>query len=398
MYFIGQTRFSLYIPNSNTWNVSNFTESEYIDHLFSDDRMSVRAKIFSEVSVPLLNQMRKNYEYWHIVSYSSILPTKWKNLLFDLQCKYPFIYLNEVDTSKEDPIHTLLKSKPNGSVSFFRLDDDDLLSIDYLDYLSLYNKQEFKNMVISFAKGFVGHYENGMFVDLRHCKKQLIAIGQAYIGEYKDGKLYIPKVESHHTLDEFYPIILDSRKSMYIHTHHSEQDTNFRFSKNIASKNFNIHSEMANYTKCKNLNELKSIFPILESNINQIIDDAKYQGHFFEIHNIHLNEKYTTIPIDVNEEKVVFEYEYNFSLPKETVSAKALLIAFHFDREVQVESGLVFSPHNNIGWFKYINAGNGVASGNTSFVLKNPAKLSGIKLVFWDDRFDSGIVNTIKIA
>ena len=64
MYFIGQTRFSLYVPNSVAWNVSNFTEQEYIAHLFSDERMNVRAKIFSELSIPLMDKMKGNFEFY----------------------------------------------------------------------------------------------------------------------------------------------------------------------------------------------------------------------------------------------------------------------------------------------------------------------------------------------
>ena len=88
MYFIGQTRFSLYIPNCVDWNISNFEKDRYVEHLFSDERMTLRAKIFSEISIPLMNKMKGDFEFYHIISYSSILPKKWKDLLFKLAEKY----------------------------------------------------------------------------------------------------------------------------------------------------------------------------------------------------------------------------------------------------------------------------------------------------------------------
>ena len=50
-YFIGQTRFSIYSPESNAWNISGFSENDYIAHLYSDERLLLRMKIFIDYSI-----------------------------------------------------------------------------------------------------------------------------------------------------------------------------------------------------------------------------------------------------------------------------------------------------------------------------------------------------------
>lgn len=396
MYFIGQTRFSLYTPKSNAWNISGFTEEEYIKHLFSDERMAVRARIFGEISVPMLAKMKKDFDYYHIVSYSSIMPEKWKKLLVDLKNKYPFIYLHEADKEQDNPISIILKDKPNGTVAFFRLDDDDLLSVNFLSSLSKYNSLPFQNMAISFGKGFTGYYKENKFVDFRECKQRFIAIGQAYIGNYIDGKLELPTIHSHHNLDEKYPVIVDSQEPMYIHTHHASQDTNYRFSNDSGNKTDTIESNLMKYPKIKSSDFIGEAFPCVAEDARGFLENQN--ANYFSKSNLNINQKTTSIPIDNNNEKTLFELEYDVVLPKTLVSPKAMLFAFKFDRDAVVNSGLTFSPYNDIGWFKYISGANGVANGMLSFILDNPARLTELKVVLWDDRFESAFVKSIIVS
>ncbi|MCF7530045.1 glycosyltransferase [Neisseria lisongii] len=392
MYFIGQTRFSLYIPKSVAWNVSNFTEEEYITHLFSDERMAVRAKIFAEISVPLMAKMKKDFNYHHIVSYSSILPAKWKAMLCELAKKYPFLYLCEVDSHKENPIYSILKDKPNGPVAFFRLDDDDLLTVDYLSNLEKYNAPAYKNMAVSFGKGIIGLYENNNYTDFRDVVQKYPSMGQAYIGYWQDNSLELPPFYSHHDLDQNIPVIVDSINIMYLQTYHKQQDTNYRFSKDTQSNL--MMAELAKYPRSKTTTKLENYFPILKENIEYFFEKKE---SYFKLKDKNIAQRNNVYPIEKGYKKDIFECEYTIELPEKFVSPKAILISFSFDKDVEVSSGLIFSSYKNIGWFKYLSTANGVASGMLSFILKEPAKITRIEITLWDERFKSAFIKDITI-
>ncbi|OSI09332.1 glycosyltransferase [Neisseria canis] len=395
MYFIGQTRFSLYIPKSNVWNVSNFTEQEYIAHLFSDERMSVRAKIFAEISLPIMAKMQKQFDFLYIVLYSSILPEKWKNMLFDLQKKYPFLYLCESDNHPENPIYTVLKDKKDGSVAFFRLDDDDLLSVDYLENLAKYNTKAYKNMAVSFGKGIAAFYKDDNYIDFRNVVQKYPSMGQAYIGYWENGNLELPPMYSHHNLDQNIPVIVDSRNIMYLQTYHKQQDTHYRFSQTANTENISIEAELAKYPRSENIEELEKAFPTLKYSIQNFVENKEY---YYQVNDIEILDKNTSFHITNPKVKNLYEGKYKIVSSEKAVSPKAFLISFTFDRDVKVISGLSFSNYNNIGWFKYLNCANGVCSDNLCFTLDQPAKLSQVKIVVWDERFQSSHIELIEIA
>ncbi|MGV6989033.1 glycosyltransferase [Testudinibacter sp. P17/SS/0325] len=394
MYFIGQTRFSLYLPKSNAWNVSNFTEEEYIAHLFSDERMSVRAKIFAELSVPLMAKMKQDFDFKHIVSYSSILPEKWKNMLFELSQKYPFLHLCEVDTHQGNPIRAVLNGKPNGSVAFFRLDDDDLLAVNYLEQLAAYNKIDYKNMAVSFGKGFTGYYKDGHFIDFRDCKQRFIAIGQAYIGFWGDGSLELPTMHSHHNLDENYPVIVDSRKPSYIHTHHDQQDTNYRFSNDSHNKNNTIETDLMRFTKTKMPEVISELFPVLSDDVQGFIDNRKM---IFKTVDVALKNKTTTLEINYNPVEKVFECAYEIQTDNSITSSKALVLSIFFDQVADGVQGLNQSTNPEIGWYKYLSASNGIAKGSFSFSVSSPLRLKSAKTILWDNRITTAEIKKLEI-
>lgn len=394
MYFIGQTRFSLYTPKSNAWNISKFTEEEYINHLFSDERMAIRAKIFSEISVPMLAKMKKGFDYYHIVSYSSIMPEKWKKLLFDLKDRYPFIYLHEADKEQGNPIIAILKNKPSGTIAFFRLDDDDLLSVNFLESLSKYNHLPFKNMAVSFGKGFTGYYKENKFVDFRECKQRFIAIGQAYIGSYIDGKLELPAVHSHHNLDENYPVIVDSREPMYIHTHHASQDTNYRFSNDSGNKTDTIESDLMKYSKIKSSEFISKAFPDVAEDVHNFLANQK---KVYSVNNFSISDKCSTFEIKNDIDEVVFDCKYEFHTDSSISSSKAFVLSVVTENSDMPIQCLNKSDNPNIGWYKYIPVSSGIASGEFSFILSRSDKISKLKITIWDSRIKDVEIKEISL-
>lgn len=398
MYFIGQTRFSLYIPKSNAWNVSNFTEEEYVAHLFSDERMSIRAKIFAEISVPLLAKMKKNYDYRHIVSYSSILPEKWKQMLIKLQEQHPFLYLHEADT-QGNPLYEILKDRSESSVAFFRLDDDDLLSINFLDSLSKYNNSAFDGMAVSFGKGFAGRYKDGHFIDFRDCKQRFIAIGQAYIGTYTKGHLSLPTMHSHHVLDEHCPVVVDSKDPMYIHTHHDQQDTNYRFSNNAAQGSNTIESDLIRFQKTTQPKAIIDLFPTLRDDVKAFIEDRRV---IFGMNDVVLNDKTTSFVLGGDAYETIFECKYSLAADEFISSSKAFAFSIFLEKQesnsIDRIEGLNLSSNPNIGWYKYVAISSGLAKGSFSFSIPKDTKLKELKVICWDDRIKAVKINEIEIS
>lgn len=394
-YFIGQTRFSIYQPSSKAWNVSGFTEEEYLQHLFSDERMKVRMRVFADISVPLLALMKKDYEYYHIVAYSSHLPEKWKNELLHLKAKYSFLYLHEVDTDSINPLNVILEGKGHGSLAYFRLDDDDLLSVNYLDFLSRYTKEEFKNMAVSFGKGIVAHYQQGHYVDFRNRSQKTPSMGLAYIGMYYESKkIDLPVLYSHHNIEQHMPVILDSREISYLQTYHHQQDTHYRFSGNDSSRNLTVEKELTKFDRIKNIKEVNDNFPTLSQDLFKFVNERKILA---SICKYQLLDKNNVISINDIGLKNEFECEYNIIIPGDVSSLKAVVIAFEFDREVKDITGLMYSSYQNIGWFKYISSTSGTALGSLSFITCEKARLTGIKIIFWDNKIKTATINALDI-
>ena len=384
-YFIGQTRFSIYSPESNAWNISGFSENDYIAHLYSDERLLLRMKIFIDYSLPLLEQMKKNYLYTHIVSYSSNLPEKWKKCLFDAANKYQFIFLHEVDTYLGNPIYNILHKQNKGmSVAYFRLDDDDLLSINYLDQLAHYNNIAFKNMAISFNKGVVAHF-NKSYVDLRVCNKQFLAIGQAYIGSFINGVLEIPLNLSHHNLDSQIPVILDSREFTYLWTLHDEQDSNHR--KNMVK----VIDQLAGYSTIKEDMSVEKYFPSIKTDINNFILNRNVKI----LNKMNLNSYMNYISIDCSSD--IYEVNCSFETDIKVNLLKSLVVAFDFEEDVDEIIGLTKSGNNNISWYKYVNFYSGKSNISLNITLNRINRLKGIKIFIWDEKISNLILNKLEV-
>lgn len=229
-YFFGTTRFSVYVPGSNAWVVSrDMDEADYVSHLYSDDRLEPRFDIFFGKSAPILQALSERHRYRHILQYSANMPTKWKDRLYALSADFPVLKLKEISnaTGAADTMLQLLEGEGSQTIATFRVDDDDILSADYLDQLAPYTVTAFHGMAVSLGLGVAAIYCNGEFTELREIKQPLISIGQAYIGRYnaETHKLHLPRSQSHAQIDRYTPTILDSRSHAFVWTHHVNQDT-----------------------------------------------------------------------------------------------------------------------------------------------------------------------------
>src|SRR5699024_11828097 len=98
------TRFSLYSPGSGAWRATNGTkyrtEEEYLDYLYSDERLGPRTDIFLELTLPILKRGAGDVDYRHIISFSASLPEAYKARLREFADSNDFVVLDEQGTGE----------------------------------------------------------------------------------------------------------------------------------------------------------------------------------------------------------------------------------------------------------------------------------------------------------
>jgi len=70
MFFIGRTRYSLFVPNSASWRLSQAEDDqraeEYQETLYNEDRLKVREDIFLNHTLPNLALAAEGFDVTHV--------------------------------------------------------------------------------------------------------------------------------------------------------------------------------------------------------------------------------------------------------------------------------------------------------------------------------------------
>lgn len=227
--FIGNTRFSLYQPGSTAWHASSRsrfrTPVEYRDYLFSPERLDPRMDIFLTMTLPQLDLAARGRKLRHVVSYSEYLPHRYREQLERAAEQYPWLVLDRCKVGQRplDP----LEGAPAGMIGAYRLDDDDILPVDYFARVEPYLTEAHAGMFVSLAAGLTAIYRDGGLYFTRRAYVPMIALGFLSIHQkHEDGTLTSPPPASHNLSDRAAPVILDSREPGYVWVRHLEQDTN----------------------------------------------------------------------------------------------------------------------------------------------------------------------------
>lgn len=232
--FVGHTRFSLYIPGTGAWRASDGSTfdatEEYKKHLYDPERLRTRAEIFFDLTLPLLANAARGHPVLHFVSYSESLPQTYQHLLERAAREYSFLRLNGcVDgAAPEEPVELLRREQGNQDLVFaeYRLDDDDILSVDFFEQLKPYVNISEVGRFVSLSYGVTAVYSDGVFYDVRRCRQPMVAIGLSRICRiYENGNIEQPPTARHTVSDTAAPVILDSRQMAYMWTRHASQDT-----------------------------------------------------------------------------------------------------------------------------------------------------------------------------
>lgn len=187
-HYFGATRFSIVSPDSGSWRLSRGegrTDAEsYSQKLFAPERMGPRVQIFCELAAPLYQQMAERHAFRHFVYYSPLLPERWRRELEAAAQTYPVLELVPVESDQLDVLERMeghlarTAGDQQALVFAFRIDDDDLLSADYLDQVEPYLIEAHEGYAVSFASGYAGFFENGGYSLLRRHYQPMSSMGQ----------------------------------------------------------------------------------------------------------------------------------------------------------------------------------------------------------------------------
>jgi hypothetical protein len=399
--YFGVTRFSIYAPGSSAWNISGNQESEYLKNLYSDERLETRFNIFLNYALPIYENYHHRYTYKHILLYSDAMPEKWKLKLFQAKRQYSFLELCVVRESIQfmDVMESFLQSERNEDcpVALFRVDDDDILSADYVDQLSNYTDTPFNGMSVSFGSGIAARYTNGTFDDFRDIRKPLLAIGLASIGHFNANtkRLHLPRAVSHVQTDLYRPVILDSRKPTFIWTHHKFQDSDR--TEITATGLSKINKDYLSLKSCNNKSTITR-FPSIVHDFDQQqkaietvsnFSDSNFQS-FFEFNDPGLSKA-------GGRYRIFFDLT---SLNQGASDSKAFILYLKNGADKLSDvPGMTLSSNKNIGWYRYLNASAGEAKGYFDIYILENTGIDSIFLQTWslNEKFSVNKLTVEKI-
>lgn len=234
MYLLGHTRFSVFEPESGSWRLSRAIgktrTSAYLDQLYDPERLSARVEIFIGLALPILEKAQEGHHLLHVVSYSEELPDAVEEELIAACEKYDWLRLDKrTDRNRKGKSldRWAQESFPKGEIyAEYRLDDDDLLSVEFFDSLSKFGNENFVGFIVSHGYGIQAFYGDGSFKEPRIEHRPKIAIGLARICKIDEtGEIIGPRRKAHTLSDRVAPVILDSRRIMFLHSFHLTQDS-----------------------------------------------------------------------------------------------------------------------------------------------------------------------------
>ena len=184
--------------------------------------------------------MAENHDYKHFVLYSELLPERHKALLHAAASEHPFLIPVEWNKAVRgtgiEEVTPLIEEDLAGKfaadddvqpVTWFRLDDDDVLAADYLTCLERYRTANHIGMAISFGLGLTAYRGERELVSLREFYHPKSAQGMAFVSAFdpRQRRFIVSTPGHHHKVDTVMPTILDSSDHMFFQIRHGDQDS-----------------------------------------------------------------------------------------------------------------------------------------------------------------------------
>ncbi|WP_083319810.1 glycosyltransferase [Corynebacterium sp. HMSC074A01] len=241
-YFIGQTRYSLYIPRSAAWRASAgaaspagedqvLPDAQYKRYLYDPLRLDFRDYIFTNLTAPALASAAEGHNVVHFVTYSESLPEKYQTSLERTARRYPILKLLKLPdgASGAGEIDAYIQANVSGVYGRYRLDDDDVLAKQYFTAMARYVNERFVGTAVSLPLGIEAVMDGGQYFNFREAHMPMNSMGLLYVCQVGDDKKIIaPIAGPHDKSDRYAPVILDARQIGYLRSNHEGQDNLLR--------------------------------------------------------------------------------------------------------------------------------------------------------------------------
>jgi hypothetical protein len=237
-------RFSVLLRKSSFVRIGRDVQfEEYRSKLFDPGRLDIHQSLFSAFTLPSLNRAiltAPDTRVGVFVLVSSELPRHPRRLLDEALKPYPWATVVEVTPDETMPHKQCVwdfvqaLNVDHCHYAHCRLDDDDMISNDFVSQLSRYIAREFVGFGVSLSLGYYGMYDNAerRFSQMFMVNDPKVSAGLALIGSYERDlhrspadMVNVHALGSHVHVDRRAPTILDSRAPAFIRSLHPAQDT-----------------------------------------------------------------------------------------------------------------------------------------------------------------------------
>lgn len=395
--FIGQTRFSLYVPGSAAWRVTKGAEAPegYREYLYDEERLDQRTNVFLNHTVPTLQKaagkVKADFEVIHVVSFSESLPKKYKEQLKQAAENYPILHLEELPDGNNagKAVGSLIREriKPGDTFGRYRLDDDDILSANYFSLVKKYVKPEYAGMVVSLPLGVEAILKNQVFFNPRLAHVPMNSMGLLSICQLQeDGKIKQPKGGPHDKSDRYAPVILEGRGIGYLRAVHLGQDNVMRYSE--ASALDNLLENLGKFPPLNSMDIVEENFPTVAASHGTIIDIDRCVGSGIAIG---LQNLQSGVGVRITGNGA------NNAKPEEI--AVTYLFADgggNIVPDYRKIPGLAASPNRKIGFFQYVPT-NGKFNSQAGIYVPDDIKIKALRILPLTEKGSETWINSVEI-
>ena len=404
LLFIGQTRFSLFHPQSSSWGATDgrfLTPEDYEVYLYSDERIGLRSDIFINQSLPQLALASKGFDLFHVVSYSAGLPAKFQRLLEDAAARYPFLVLDrQVSEPTVDPhdIAAEILDESGAAYGVYRLDDDGLVSLDYFEQMSQYVTDANAGMQVSLATGITALCVDGNYSNFRASYWPMHSMGLLSIWRRdNDGSLIGPDDAQHNLSDRTNPVIVDARKPGYFWVRHLTQDTSIDDSPGMARGK--LIENLQRYPSVSGDVDLGSIFPAIADRMiipvnEQLLGTA---ANLSEVPILYLDRPSSLFSLRLD------AYFGEAAVPKNALVSLLLMDTTGADLADDVlikalpEAGIALSGNPKVGFYRYIKTAPGRSVNSYEFALPEGVLCRGFIFQYWTNAETTIVLHSVDV-
>lgn len=267
-------RFSVLDPEWTGWRESRAERpvEEYRYVLWSAPRMEHRTRVFTELAAPIYAEMAQRHDLRVLVQHSPDLAEPWVTRLRQAADQHPVLRLVPTPTLVEsrETVHEDLRQDGHaGTVVMLRVDDDDLLSADFLDLLEPHVTRAHHGWCISLSQGLAARPGGAALCDFREYYLPLSSMGQAFVGTYhrRRDRLDLTSLLPHRLVPQTLPTVVDAREPAFVQVRDASQDTRVGTDREEAERV--IRRGLARLPRATTTPELERKFPTLVESLRR---------------------------------------------------------------------------------------------------------------------------------